>query len=90
MSLSSKQKQVLKGQAHRLNPTVMVGHQGFTAAVKKELDLALTTHELIKVRVASTERDVRKAVLAEMCEATGAALLQVIGQIGVLYRKNQS
>ena len=67
----------------------MIGNQGFTEAVKKELDRALTDHELIKVRIASTDRDLRRGLFAEMCQATGAELLQVIGSIGVIYRKSE-
>ena len=86
MSLNTKQKQELKGRAHKLKPAVMLGNQGFTEAVKKEIDRALYDHELIKVRIASTDRDMRRALFNEICEASGAELLQVIGSIGVLYR----
>lgn len=87
MPLNTKQKQQLKGLAHQLKPVVMLGNQGFTEAVKKELERALFDHELIKIRIASTDRDLRKALFAEIAEATGAELVQIIGSMGVLYRK---
>lgn len=87
MPLNTKLKQQLKGQAHKLKPVVMLGNQGFSDAVKKELERALTDHELIKVRVASTDRDLRRQIFAEISEATGAELVQMIGSIGVFYRR---
>ena len=87
MPINTKLKQQLKGQAHKLKPVVMLGNHGFSDAVKKELERALTDHELIKVRIASTDREMRKQIFAEISESTGAELIQTIGSIGVLYRK---
>lgn len=88
MSLNTKQKQELKGRAHKLKPVIMIGHQGLTDAVNKEIYRALNDHELIKVRVQSTDRDYRREIFAEIIAAQEAELIQVIGSIGVIYRKN--
>ena len=87
MSLTTKQKQQLKAQAHQLNPVVMLGNQGFSAAVKKEMDRALKDHELIKIRIAEKDRDSRRALLAEICTSCEAELVQTIGSVGVIYKK---
>ena len=88
MSLSPKSKQQLKAQAHKLKPVVLIGNNGLTDAVTKEIDRALTDHELIKIRIATNDRDLRRALFAELCEATQAELVQTIGMIGVVYRKS--
>jgi RNA-binding protein len=88
MSLTPKTKQALKGRAHALKPVVLIGNQGLTAAVSKEIDRALNDHELIKIRVASNDRELRRALISEICTAQGAELVQLIGNIGVLFRKN--
>ena len=85
-SLTPAQRQYLKGLAHARQPVVMIGNQGLTAAVLKEIDLALSAHELIKVRAASNEPDTRGAWLDEICAATGAASVQQIGKVLVIYR----
>ncbi len=85
-SLTSAQRQYLKGLAHTRQPVVMIGNQGLTAAVLKEIDLALSAHELIKVKAASNEPDARRAWLDEICAATGAASVQQIGKVLVIYR----
>jgi len=88
MSLTPKQRQALKAQAHKLKPIVFIGHQGLTAAVKKEADQALAHHELIKIRIQAEDRDERRAFFAELCESLQASPVQLIGNVGVVYRKS--
>lgn len=85
-TLSPAQRQALKGQAHALDPVVLIGDKGLTEAVMKEIDLALNAHGLIKVRVAGDDRDARSAYAQEICDATEAQLVQQIGKLLVLYR----
>lgn len=74
-----------KAQAHTLNPVVMIGQAGLTGAVLAEIELALNSHELIKVRIRA-EREERKKLSEKICQDTGATLIQCIGQITVIYR----
>ncbi|MDQ1316337.1 MAG: RNA-binding protein [Pseudomonadota bacterium] len=85
-TLTPAQRQYLKGLAHNRQAVVMIGNQGLTAAVLKEVDLALTAHELIKVKAASDEPDTRRAWMEEICSTTGAAPVQQIGKMLVIYR----
>lgn len=81
------EKKQLKARAHPLNPVIMIGQAGLTDAVIKETNVALDAHELIKVRIRA-ERDERREISQQICAETGAELIQSIGQIVVLYRKN--
>lgn len=85
-SLTPAQRQYLKGLAHGLQPVVMIGNQGLTAAVLKEIERGLAAHELIKVKAATDEPDTRRAWLDEICSSTGAAPVQQIGKVLVIYR----
>ena len=85
MDAASKKK--LKAQAHGLKPVIIVGQAGLTDAVLAETEIALNTHELIKVKVRA-ERDERNQISEKICTATGATLIQSIGQITVIYRLN--
>ena len=85
-SLTPAQRQYLKGLAHSRQPVVMIGSQGLTAAVLKEVERALAAHELIKIKAASDEVDTRRAWMDEICAATGAAPVQQIGKVLVVYR----
>ena len=84
--LSPAQRQFLKGLAHPLQAVVMIGNQGPTPAVHKEIGRALTAHELIKIKAATDDSDTRRAWMEEICTVAGAAPVQQIGKILVVYR----
>ncbi len=86
--LSSKQRQQLKAKAHNLNPIIFIGNNGFTDNIKNDIDRGLNDHELIKIRI-QAERDVREDLFLEICEAVRAHPVQLIGGIGIIYRKNE-
>jgi len=77
----------LKAEAHALKPVVMIGQSGLTDAVRAEIELALDSHELIKVKIRA-EREDRREISEKICLSTGAELIQAIGQIAVIYRLN--
>ena len=85
-SLTPAQRQYLKGLAHSRQPVVMIGSNGLSPAVLKEIELALSAHELIKIKASSDELDTRRAWLEEICANTGAAPVQQIGKVLVIYR----
>ncbi len=77
----------LRATAHNLNPVVMIGQAGLTPAVLAEIEGALNAHELIKVKIRA-EKDERIQISQQICQNTAAQLIQNIGQIAVIYRKN--
>ena len=85
--LSAAERKQLKARAHRLEPVVLIGTQGLTDDVVKEVELALKAHELIKVRAPDLEREAREDALKALCERTGAQSVQEIGKVFVIYRK---
>jgi RNA-binding protein len=89
MSLSSADKKHYRGIAHNLNPVIIVGDKGLSEGLMEELNRALNDHELIKVKVAVGERDDRSAIINELVEQTGSELVQTIGKIAVLLKKNK-
>ncbi len=88
MPLSPKSRQQLKARAHALKPIVYIGQNGLSEAVNKEMDSALSFHELMKVKLQIKDRALRREVLAEICKIHQAESVQLIGNIGVIYRKN--
>lgn len=85
--MNSADKKKFRAQAHGLKPVIMIGQSGLTAAVMAEIELALDSHELIKIRIRA-EREDRKQISEKICMDTGATLIQTIGQIAVIYRLN--
>lgn len=88
-TLTPKIRQQLKGKAHKLKPIVFIGNKGLTANVINEINRGLEDHELIKIRIQDNDREVRRALFAEICETVEACPVQLIGSVGLIYRKNE-
>ena len=83
-----KQQQRLRAEAHSLKPVVLMGEKGLTENVMLEIDLALASHELIKVKAGRLPKDEKQALADQITKSTKAELVQIIGNILILYRKN--
>ncbi len=86
IDLTPAERKDLRGRAHNLDPVVTIGAGGLTPALLKEADAALCAHGLIKVRMFSDLRDERQAALALLADRLGAAPVQHIGKLLVLWR----
>lgn len=86
IQLTPAQRKEHRAAAHHLAPVVLIGGDGLTPAVLKETDAALNAHGLIKVRVFSDERTTREALLGRLSDELGAAPIQHIGKLLVLWR----
>lgn len=84
--LNAAERRALKARAHHLQPVVMIGDAGLTPAVLREIDRALTRHELIKVRVLGEDREARGGLIGGICAGLEASAVQRIGKILVIYR----
>lgn len=85
--LNSKQVSHLRGLGHNLHPVVMIGNNGLTEQVLKEIEVNLNAHELIKIKVFGDDRAARIQMLEEICEKTGATAIHHIGKQLVIYRR---
>jgi RNA-binding protein len=85
---NQQQTKHLKSLCHGLAPVVRIGQKGVTDAVMTELEIALSHHELIKIKVSVGDRDARKAAIKQMAESSNAVVIQQVGQIAVLFRRN--
>ena len=84
------QQQKLKAQAHSLKPVVLMGEKGLTGNVILEIDLALASHQLIKVKAGSLPKEEKQQIASEITQSTRSELVQIIGNTIVLYRRNQN
>ena len=90
MNLTKKQVQHLKALAHHLNPVVMIGNNGLTEGVLAETEVALTHHELIKVKISGEDREMKTLIADAIVRETRAYNVQIIGKILVLYRPSEA
>jgi len=88
MPLTQEQKKQYKSIGHHLKPVLTVADNGLTEGVLAELDRALGDHELIKIKLNILDREARLASIGELCKAGRADLVQVIGKMALIYRKN--
>ncbi len=88
MTLSEAQKKYLRGLGHALKPLIMVGDAGLSESLLVEFESTLAHHELIKVRVRVGDRKARDGIIRELCETSGAVLVQRVGNMALLYREN--
>ena len=86
LAITADQRRALRARAHALNPVVAISQNGLSDAVLQEISTSLVSHELIKIRVFSDDRDVREQYLASICEQLGAAPVQHIGKLLVVWR----
>ncbi|GGB00155.1 ribosome assembly RNA-binding protein YhbY [Agarivorans gilvus] len=89
MQLTNKQKQHLKALAHNLKPVVMLGSNGLTEGILAEIELALAHHELIKVKIATDDREMKQLIADTIVSKVNAVKVQVIGHILVIYRPSE-
>ena len=78
----------LKSKLHHLKPVVIIGNKGLTDAVTQEIDRALNDHELIKVRADVKNSEELATIADAICAKTKSTLIQTIGHIIAVYRKN--
>lgn len=88
MSLTKPQLTHLRGLAHHLDPVVIIGQNGITESLLKELEIALNHHELVKIKIAAGEREDRAGIIESLCEQTAADKVQSIGKTVTLFRRN--
>jgi RNA-binding protein len=86
IQLTIAERKAHRAEAHHLDPVVMIGNEGLSPAVKKEINAALNAHGLIKIRVLGDDRAQREAMYQALADELGAAPIQHIGKLLVLWR----
>ena len=86
IQLTPTERKAHRAEAHHLDPVVMIGGDGLTDAIRKEADLALNAHGLIKIRVLGDDRAAREAIYSQLADELHAAPIQHIGKLLVLWR----
>ena len=84
------QKQYLKGLAHAIKPSVLIGQKGLQDSVLDAIQTALNTHELIKIKfIDFKEKDIKKDLTGALVKQSGAELVATIGHTAILYRQQE-
>ena len=86
--LTNRQKRHLQALAHHRKPVIIVGANGLSEAVMKEMERALDHHELIKVRLNAADRERRSVMITQIGQALEAELVQCVGHVATWFRSN--
>ena len=88
LSLNNAQKKFLRKLGHALTPIVYIGKEGLSPTVVEAIDVALTSHELIKVKLVNTDTISKHEAAEQVPPETGCVLVQLIGKTLLIYRPN--
>jgi RNA-binding protein len=86
-ALTTQERKRLRRIGHALNPVVMLGQHGLSDGVIEELHRALADHELIKVKIAGEDRELRQTLVDTVVSVSGAEVVQQVGKIILMYKK---
>ena len=87
--LRGKQRSYLRGQANQMNVLFQVGKDGISENVITQVENALTARELIKLRVLDNSLYTAREAAQELAKACNAEIIQTIGNVLVLYKRNE-
>ena len=84
--LTSKNKALLLKLANPLEPSLTVGKGEIDDHGVAVIDKALTAHELIKIKVLTTQKEELAPLGEEIAEKSKSEVVQIVGRILILYR----
>jgi RNA-binding protein len=87
MTLTGEQRKSLKVHAHKLKPLIQVGKNGLREAQILTIKRILVDHELIKIKFNDYKKR-REELSAEIIQKTGANLVDIIGNILIIYKQS--
>jgi RNA-binding protein len=85
------QKKYLRGIAHNLNPSVLIGQKGLTDALVRAFQEELERHEIVKVKFNDfKEKEAKQAIISSLVERAGCIQVGMIGHTAIFYRQNSN
>ena len=88
MTLSKKQIKFLRAKCHALKAVIQLGQKGLSDEVLNEIDIALSHHELVKIKLSVDDRELRKKLISDICMKSHSQEVQSIGKTLSVYRVN--
>lgn len=84
--LNNQLKKKCIAYGHQLHPIVIIGSNGLTTAVSNEFNRALDDHELIKIKLHSTDKVFRQKLLNKLSATHACEVINVIGKVALILR----
>ncbi len=87
--ITGKQRSELKKIAHKMEPKVLIGKNGLSDNLIKQIDQILTKEEIVKVKILNNNMDEKEDIINEIIEELNGEFVSSLGNKFVLYRKNE-
>lgn len=89
MKLTSKKREYLRKAAHKLEPIVRVGKDGYSDNLAQTIVEAITPRELIKVKILQNAEIEKREIAEQLAEKTGSEVVGIIGRTIILFKENK-
>ncbi len=86
--ITTKQRAYLRGLGNALDPVMQIGKDGISENVLTGVNLLLEARELVKIKVLKNCDMEAKEMANLIAEKLRAEVVQVIGNIMILYKKS--
>lgn len=86
--ITPKQRAYLRALGNALAPLAQIGKEGLSENSIEGVNLLLEARELVKIKVLKNNDDGARATADELARATSSDIVQVIGNIIILYKKS--
>lgn len=86
--ITTKQRAHLRGLGNALDPVMQIGKDGASENVLTSINLLLEARELVKIKMLKNCDEDIKSLANEIADKIGADVVQVIGNIFILYKKS--
>ena len=86
--ITTKQRAFLRGLGNALDPVMQIGKDGITDNVLNGVNLLLEARELVKFKMLKNCDEDAKTLANEIARRVGADVVQVIGNIFILYKRS--
>jgi len=85
--LSSSQRSYLRGQAHHIEPVVIIGKNGISDGTIEAVNKALDARELIKIKFREF-KDEKQCLADKISASTNCHVVGIIGNTAIFFRQN--
>lgn len=87
--ISPKQRKFLKSMANTLEPKIIIGKNGLSDNLYKQIHDTLNANELVKIKILNNNLDDHDEMIQKILEKLSAEFVSHVGSKFVIYRESK-